>query len=32
VNNDLANAGAVLALAGLVFYLSLWPYMNGGGE
>ena len=32
MSNDLANAGAVLALAGLVFYLSLWPYMTGGGE
>lgn len=32
MNNDLANAGAVLAIAGLVFYLSLCPYMTGGGE
>jgi len=32
MNQDLANGGAILALAGLVVYLSLWPYMTGGGE
>lgn len=32
MNHDLANAGAILALAGLVVYLSIWPYMTGGEE
>jgi hypothetical protein len=32
MNNELANAAAVLALAGLVVYLSLWPYMTEGDE
>jgi hypothetical protein len=29
MTHDIANGGAILALAGLVIYLSMWPYMTG---
>lgn len=32
MSHELANAGAVLAIVGLVVYLSLFPYMTGGEQ
>jgi hypothetical protein len=32
MTNELSNGAAILALAGLIVYLSLWPYMTGSDE